>query len=56
MNLGILCIPIEVQREVGLVDSTQSVGKPNTRGSGQQYSIALFIIVRKAYRKAESTA
>ncbi|WP_250295827.1 hypothetical protein [Wolbachia endosymbiont of Oedothorax gibbosus] len=25
-------------KEVGLTDSTQSVGKPHTRGSGQQYS------------------
>ncbi|WP_174133916.1 hypothetical protein [Wolbachia endosymbiont of Atemnus politus] len=25
-------------KEVGLIDSTQSVGKPHTRGSDQQYS------------------
>lgn len=28
----------EDAKEVGLIDSTQSVGKPHTRGSGQQYS------------------
>ncbi|GFY65091.1 uncharacterized protein TNIN_35941 [Trichonephila inaurata madagascariensis] len=29
---------MEDTKEVGLIDSTQSVGKPHTRGSGQQYS------------------
>ncbi|WP_182364982.1 MULTISPECIES: hypothetical protein [Wolbachia] len=28
----------EDAKEVGLIDSTQSVGKPHTRGSDQQYS------------------
>ncbi|WP_182365558.1 hypothetical protein [Wolbachia pipientis] len=28
----------EDAKGVGLIDSTQSVGKPHTRGSGQQYS------------------